>query len=228
MVYTRLEMRCDMSLSRIFKNTIALSVNTIYAPLLFLTIIFLALFGNEHLGLVDEFRIELFSTGLGLFAVVACLHVVGCASSHRAVNLAESFLVGAVRLPSFLMAYFLVLAGVTLGGLCLLAPGIYVACRWGMAPFLVASDNLGIVDAFQRSDELSRGRLWEIFGLIVVGTLAVGGAQYALFAVIYLALTQAGMNLGFALLIMLGAGLALPWLFTVAIVMVARELELTH
>lgn len=59
-------------------------------------------------------------------------------------------------------------AGVALGTLLLIVPGLYLATRWSMlVPALVIED-LTVGESFARSHALVKGRGWQVFGLLVV------------------------------------------------------------
>lgn len=73
--------------------------------------------------------------------------------------------------PLFIVA-LLTGIGVLLGALLLLVPGIYLAVRWVVAtPALVAED-LGPTAALGRSGELTEGRRWAVFGLMLLYVVA--------------------------------------------------------
>jgi uncharacterized membrane protein len=90
--------------------------------------------------------------------------------------------------PLFIVA-LLTGIGVFLGALLLIVPGLYLATRWAVAtPALVAED-LGPTAALGRSAELTEGRRWAVFGLLLlylvlawiveVGFTALAGAATA-------------------------------------------------
>ena len=59
-------------------------------------------------------------------------------------------------------------AGVALGTLLVIVPGLYLATRWSMlAPALVI-EGLGARESFARSHALVKGRGWQVFGLLVI------------------------------------------------------------
>jgi uncharacterized membrane protein len=69
--------------------------------------------------------------------------------------------------PLFIVA-LLTGIGVFLGLLLLIVPGVYLATRWVVAtPALVAED-LGPTAALGRSSELTEGRRWAVFGLMLL------------------------------------------------------------
>lgn len=71
-------------------------------------------------------------------------------------------------LPALLPAGALAGAGVALGTLCAIVPGLYLATRWSMlAPALVI-EGLSAPASFARSHALVKGRGWQVFGLLAL------------------------------------------------------------
>jgi hypothetical protein len=65
-------------------------------------------------------------------------------------------------------------AGVVLGFIALILPGIWLAVRWYFAPQAVVVDGRRSVGALERSAELVSGSWWRVFGVVVFATIAVG------------------------------------------------------
>jgi hypothetical protein len=61
--------------------------------------------------------------------------------------------------------------GISIGFLLLIFPGFYLMGRWGLAPFALVQENLGVMAAFKRSRELTKGHVWEVLGSIMAGGL---------------------------------------------------------
>ena len=71
-------------------------------------------------------------------------------------------------LPALLPAGALAGAGVAVGTLCVIVPGLYLATRWSMlAPALVI-EGLTVRTSFARSHALVKGRAWQVFGLLAL------------------------------------------------------------
>jgi hypothetical protein len=68
-------------------------------------------------------------------------------------------------------AVLLAAAGVALGLLLFIVPGIYLAVRWYFVPQAVVIDRRRGVDALQRSGELVTGSWWRVFGIGLLITL---------------------------------------------------------
>lgn len=65
-------------------------------------------------------------------------------------------------------------AGVVLGFIALIVPGLWLFVRWYFAPQAVVVDGRRGVGALERSAELVTGAWWRVFGVIVFATVAVG------------------------------------------------------
>jgi len=65
------------------------------------------------------------------------------------------------------MALLLVLAGVVLGLLLLVIPGVYLAVRWYFVTPAVVVEGARGAAALRRSSELVRGNWWRVFGILV-------------------------------------------------------------
>lgn len=60
-----------------------------------------------------------------------------------------------------------------LGCIALVVPGIMLACAWIVAVPAVVADRTGIMGAFGRSAELTRGNRWRIFALLLIWVVLV-------------------------------------------------------
>jgi len=72
-----------------------------------------------------------------------------------------------------------ILFGVALvaGFVLLIVPGVMMACAWIVAVPALVAERTGVLGAFGRSAELTRGNRWRIFGLFVLWLLAVWAVQ---------------------------------------------------
>lgn len=75
--------------------------------------------------------------------------------------------------PIFL-AVLIGAAGVILGFVVLILPGLWLFVRWYFAPQAVVVDGRRSVGALERSAELVTGSWWRVFGVIIAATIAVG------------------------------------------------------
>ena len=62
--------------------------------------------------------------------------------------------------------------GIFLGLILLIVPGIILACAWSVTVPALVAENRGVMGAFERSAELTRGNRWMIFALYVIYFLA--------------------------------------------------------
>ena len=70
-----------------------------------------------------------------------------------------------------------------LAALALLVPGLMLATRWAVASPLQVVQRTGVFDSMGRSADLTKGRRWAIFGLVIAYVLAVVVIEIALAAV---------------------------------------------
>lgn len=62
--------------------------------------------------------------------------------------------------------------GLTLGFALLIVPGVILVCMWAVAIPALVEERTGIIGAFGRSRELTRGNRWKIFGLMLIVLIA--------------------------------------------------------
>jgi hypothetical protein len=65
-------------------------------------------------------------------------------------------------------------AGVIVGFIALILPGIWLGVRWYFAPQAVVVDGRRNTAALERSAELVAGSWWRVFGVIIFAAIAVG------------------------------------------------------
>ena len=75
-------------------------------------------------------------------------------------------------LPLLVVTLLFVLA-VAFGMVLLVVPGVMIACAWCVAVPALVADRTGIMGAFSRAAELTRGNRWQIFGLAVIVWVAL-------------------------------------------------------
>jgi len=109
-------------------------------------------------------------------------------SEGRKAGFAESAQAGlAVVVPLLLLSIGSGL-GITVGIIFLIVPGIILYVMWSVAAPALVEENLGIFQAFARSNELTSGDRWKIFGVELIAIVAywlfsaaVGVLAFALF-----------------------------------------------
>jgi hypothetical protein len=111
----------------------------------------------------------------GMFGLILqCTIIYGTVNdlNERKVSIGESLSVGLrAFLPVLGLGILLGLA-VALGFVLLIVPGIMLAVAWCVAIPAYVVERPGIMEAFGRSAELTRGNRWAIFGLFVIYFIA--------------------------------------------------------
>jgi len=140
------------------------------------------------------------------------VHVVRGAADGRRVSAGESLTAGLDAFPRLFGAVVLVAAGVAVGLLAFIIPGLILAVRWlVVAQVVVVEDRRGS-DALRRSFDLVRGQGWFVFMVLVVTNLIVGVISTLATVPLEFAAQRAD-TMSFSLLgQILGAALALPLL----------------
>jgi hypothetical protein len=89
-------------------------------------------------------------------------------SEGRKASFGESAMAGlSVALPLFLLGVGSAI-GIGLGFLLLIVPGIILYVMWSVAAPALVEERLGPTEAFGRSNHLTSGVRWKIFGLLLV------------------------------------------------------------
>jgi hypothetical protein len=108
-------------------------------------------------------------------------------SEGRRASLGECIGAAAARLLPLIGVSLLLGLAIVVGLLLLVIPGIILAVVYAVLIPVTVEERLGVVEAFGRASELSRGARWKIFGLAVLLVLivwlfivAVGLVQVAL------------------------------------------------
>jgi hypothetical protein len=112
------------------------------------------------------------------FLVVSPLITAICIYALRSVAAGgrpggrESFVSGFEAFTPLFFAVLLAAAGIAIGLLALIVPGVYLAVRWFFVPQEVVVEGARGPAALTRSGEVVRGFWWRTFGLVVVANLA--------------------------------------------------------
>jgi hypothetical protein len=128
---------------------------------------------------------EALSSGAQILDVLVLYAVVAPLVTAIAVEMLKSL--GAGRRPrlwpsviaafeAFSPLFFTLLiaaAGIAIGFVALIIPGIYLGVRWTFATQAVLLDRVRNVDALRRSAELTTGAWWRVFGLLLLAILVV-------------------------------------------------------
>jgi hypothetical protein len=147
-------------------------------------------------------------SGFVLPALVTALNVsvvMGLARGERP-SVAVAFRRALPVMPRALGAVALAAAGVALGTLAFVVPGIYLAIRWYVAAQVAVVEGLGGKRALDRSAELVRGRWWNVLLLVLVTGVGFGVVGALLPAVVggsspplYVAATIVGQSIALSL-----------------------------
>lgn len=88
--------------------------------------------------------------------------------SGNTATLGESLAVGLRAFLPLIGLGVLLTLGVAFGLLLLIVPGIMLMVAWMVAAPAFIMDRTGVIGAFGRSAQLTRGNRWRIFGLLVI------------------------------------------------------------
>jgi hypothetical protein len=70
-------------------------------------------------------------------------------------------------------------AGIALGFVALIVPGVLLLLRWSVVAQVAALEHEGWIPSLKRSQQLTRGHFGHIFGLLILILLIVGGINFA-------------------------------------------------
>jgi uncharacterized membrane protein len=105
---------------------------------------------------------------LGIIAQGVLVRVTVAFSEGRKANLGESAMAGLrLGVPLFLLG-LLSAIGIALGFLLLIVPGILLYLAWSVAAPALVEERLGPIKALGRSEYLTKGARWTVFGLMLV------------------------------------------------------------
>lgn len=127
-------------------------------------------------GLFSASPAAVLTGGLGGLAVAIMTTILQGALIHATVqdlnrqpqSISESLATGLRSFLPLIGLTILLVIAVAFGLVLLVVPGVMMACAWCVtAPALVA-ENRGVAGAFGRSQDLTRGHRWQIFGLFLL------------------------------------------------------------
>jgi hypothetical protein len=101
-----------------------------------------------------------------------CIHALQSVAKGEAPRARHAIVEGFEAFTPIFLAILLVAAGVGLGLLLLVVPGIYVAVRWYFVPQAVVVENARGPAALARSMQLTDGAWWRTFGIVLLANLA--------------------------------------------------------
>ncbi|CAN5145309.1 hypothetical protein BH10PSE4_BH10PSE4_06490 [soil metagenome] len=123
-------------------------------------------FGVERAGLWMAGALAMMIASFVLQAAI--VHATVTDLNGRKVAIGESLAVGLRNCLPLIGLAILMGAGLMLGFVLLIVPGIILAVMWSVAVPAKVVERIGVFDAFSRSGDLTRGRRWPIFALILI------------------------------------------------------------
>jgi hypothetical protein len=112
----------------------------------------------------------------------AIVHATVADLNGRRVVIGESLSVGLRNCLPLIGLAILMGLGLAIGFTLLIVPGIMLAVAWSVAVPAKVVEKLGVLQAFGRSRDLTRGRRWAIFGLFVIYVIAAWIVEAAIMA----------------------------------------------
>lgn len=104
----------------------------------------------------------------------------------QTTSFGDAFNVGIQKFFPLLGLGFVAGAGIGLGYILLIVPGVILSVMWSVAAPTVVAEKRGVFESLQRSRDLTRGYRWHVFGLLVIYLIlswivgiAVGGLSVA-------------------------------------------------
>lgn len=89
---------------------------------------------------------------------------IGVAEDEK-VSFGESFLTGLAKALPLLGLSVLMAIALVLGFALLIVPGVILLVMWAVASPALVAENIGVIEAFGRSRQLTKGARWRVFGL---------------------------------------------------------------
>jgi hypothetical protein len=105
------------------------------------------------------------------------IHAVALIGEGKRPRLNEVALRGLRVLPVVAAAVIAADAGIALGLIAFIIPGILLALRWSVVAQVAAVDHEGWLPSLARSRQLTSGHYWHILGLLVVTVLLTAGIE---------------------------------------------------
>jgi hypothetical protein len=114
--------------------------------------------------------------------VAICIHALHSIADGQRPSPGPVLVAGFEAFTPLFAAVVLAAAGIALGFLALILPGVYLAIRWYFVPQAVVIDGARGPAALSRSTELVEGFWWRTFGLVVLANVAVAVPGFILLA----------------------------------------------
>jgi hypothetical protein len=114
--------------------------------------------------------------------VAICIHALHSIAGGQRPSPGPVLVAGFEAFTPLFAAVVLAAAGIALGFLALILPGVYLAIRWYFVPQAVVIDGARGPAALSRSTELVEGFWWRTFGLVVLANVAIAVPGFILLA----------------------------------------------
>jgi hypothetical protein len=102
-----------------------------------------------------------------------CIYALHQIAAGEHPSTGQVFVAGFEAFAPLFAAVALAVAGIVLGLLLLVVPGIYVLVRWYFVPQTVVIEGARGAGALSRSAQLVEGHWWRTFGLVLLANIAV-------------------------------------------------------
>ena len=102
-----------------------------------------------------------------------CIYALHSIAESERPSPGQVFVAGFEAFTPLFAAVVLAAAGIALGFLALIVPGVYLAVRWYFVPQAVVIDGTRGPAALSRSGQLVQGLWWRTLGLVVLANLAI-------------------------------------------------------
>jgi hypothetical protein len=111
-----------------------------------------------------------------------CIYALQQIAGGERPSAGQVFVAGFEAFTPLFAAVALAAAGIALGFVALIVPGIYVAVRWYFVPQSVVIEGARGTQALSRSSLLVTGFWWRTFGLVVLANVAIAIPGFILLA----------------------------------------------
>ena len=102
-----------------------------------------------------------------------CIYALHQIAGNERPSAGQVFVAGFEAFTPLFAAVALAAAGIALGFVALIVPGIYLAVRWFFVPQTVVIEGARGAGALTRSGRLVQGFWWRTFGLVLLANLAI-------------------------------------------------------
>jgi hypothetical protein len=122
----------------------------------------------------------LFGLAIGAFMYAGGIHAYLEAAEGKVVSLGSCFRVGLAKLLPMFVLTVLWMFAIGFGLMLLIVPGIILITLWVASMPALVGENRGIIEAFGRSRELTRGSRWPVFAVLLILTVAIYVVMFAI------------------------------------------------